>query len=179
MTTITTERPIIFSTSMVKAIEAGIKTQTRRIVKISDSPRLVGGQIIDNEACFFVAGQSKPFKKIKCPWCPGDRLWVREAWAAGGYGPIHRASYSHPDMVMWKPSIHMKREIARIFLEVTAVRVELLNDIGNIDAFAEGVPPNCDAEPVDVFLTIWNDINGVGAWQKNPWVWVIEFRRVK
>ena len=143
-----------------------------------------------------------------CPYGqPGDRIWVREAWkhieggpvydAAGGvadsFDPetIYRASrpkYPGP----WKPSIHMPRWASRINLEITGVRLERLQDISEDDARAEGAR-ECD--PVsgrEVLLAgpsqrgsfvlhyrdIWEQINGPGSWEANPWVWVVEFKRV-
>ncbi|HBO6815976.1 TPA: hypothetical protein L4857_005820 [Pseudomonas aeruginosa] len=85
----------------------------------------------------------------------------------------------------WKPSIHMPRAISRILLEITAVRVERLQDITEDQAIAEGI----DTHPMGfygngcitaggAFLELWESINGDGSWAANPWVWVIEFRRV-
>jgi len=99
-----------------------------------------------------------------------------------------RKAYRKPDA--WRPSIHMPREYSRILLEVVNVRVERLQDISEEDAKAEG------ATPSDALLTgefsglkrvayrleyknLWNRINGPGSWDANPWVWVVEFRRVK
>lgn len=100
----------------------------------------------------------------------------------------------HGERSCWKPSIHMPREACRILLEITAVRVERLNDISQEDARAEGVKPAGDMLPdyPDTFLTpkgdfaiakvafqrLWQSIYGEESWAANPWVWVIEFRRV-
>ncbi|BEM02898.1 hypothetical protein SM14VA4_04700 [Serratia marcescens] len=100
----------------------------------------------------------------------------------------------HGERSCWKPSIHMPREACRILLEITAVRVERLNDISEEDAKAEGVKPAGDMLPdyPDTFLTpkgdfatakvafqrLWQSIYGEEGWAANPWVWVIEFRRV-
>ncbi|AOZ52666.1 hypothetical protein BKX93_01490 [Chromobacterium vaccinii] len=93
----------------------------------------------------------------------------------------------------WKPSIHMPRTASRILLEITDVRVEQLQDISEADAVAEG----CVAEPCDhsrqscedigcygptaagAYHWLWNRLNGAGSWDANPWVWVIEFKRVE
>lgn len=132
---------------------------------------------------------------------PGDRLWVRETW---GYNPdfpgmdsraCYRADPGHKyDGIKWKPSIHMPRAACRLMLEITGVRAERLNDCSESDAAAEGALPICAGaapcidqqarhygeEPtaVSAFASLWNSINGAGAWADNPWVWVIEFRRV-
>ena len=89
----------------------------------------------------------------------------------------------------WKPSIHMPRWASRIQLEITGVRVERLNDISEEDAKAEGVTNfgnitdqltgERDRDAVDSFIELWQSINGSGSWVANPWVWVIEFKRVK
>jgi hypothetical protein len=141
----------------------------------------------------------------RCPYgVPGDRLWVRECWA---YNPdfgqnlnfvCYRADPGHEyDGLRWRPSIHMPRKACRIVLEVTGVRVERLQDISEADARAEGVRQMRDgsgcwvsregpANLVTPWLTareayadLWNVINGASAWDANPWVWVIEFKRVK
>lgn len=105
---------------------------------------------------------------------------------------IYRASWDGQEMVGWKPSIHMPRWASRINLEITAVRVERLNDISEADAKAEGVLQvesdgyqNYDGtggywgSAINSFETLWESINGAGSWQENPFVWVIEFKVVK
>jgi hypothetical protein len=86
----------------------------------------------------------------------------------------------------WRPSIHMPRWASRILLEITAVRVERLNDISHDDAKAEGCcygrgggVPDFAVTPADHFPTLWASIYGEESWRANPWVWVIEFRRVE
>lgn len=95
----------------------------------------------------------------------------------------------------WKPSIHMPKEAARIWLEITNVRVERLNDISEEDAVAEGVTPairrnfgySCEEsiesfymnQATHTFKLLWESINGEGSWEKNPWVWDVEFVRVE
>jgi len=141
------ERPILFSAPMVRALRAGTKTQTRRVVKdrhIDAAP----------PACFF------QWLRERCPYGQtGDRLWVRETWQHSNFplGPydesctvFYRADYMDdphgPDGEKspegryrnWEPSIHMFRSASRILLEVTAVRVERLQDISAADAVAEG-----------------------------------------
>jgi len=92
-----------------------------------------------------------------------------------------------PDSVRWRPSIHMPRWASRVTLEVTGVRVERLQAISEVDAIAEGIgqsqrtggwlPGNC-AAPEWAFRELWEQINGAGSWQADPWVWVVEFKRV-
>lgn len=97
----------------------------------------------------------------------------------------------------WKPSIHMPRWASRITLEVTGVRVERLQEISREDAWEEGIPQTAgEAGPlglmnpeepghewdnrtsVENFARLWESINGPGSWAANPWVWVVEFKRV-
>lgn len=177
------ERPILFSGPMVRAILNGTKTQTRRIVKpqpvhIDGLGTVMNPSVITGNSC----------KHGK----PGDTLWVRETWAhralrvsgPEGYGcPVFRADdvdrrlpsgpYNRVDR--WRPSIHMPRWASRITLQITAVRVERLQDISEEDAIAEGV----EFGAKESYRTLWDSINGAGAWDANPWVWVIEFKRVK
>lgn len=141
-----------------------------------------------------------------CPFGnAGDRLWVRETFMdltgtgieatsgkfegfayradtpAGSYGDDVRKEYG----LKWTPSLHMPRKACRIMLEITAVHVERLNDISHEDAKAEGCcygrgggVPDFAVTPADHFPTLWASIYGVDSWNANPWVWVIEFRRV-
>jgi hypothetical protein len=135
---------------------------------------------------------------------PGDRLWVREnfyqpgCWLApdwpgadaddatwsGGKKIIYAADAPKPEKGFRSfPSIHMPRWASRILLEVVAVRVERLQEITEGDAEAEGagIPlVGCDDDFCrGVFREIWQGINGPGSWDENPWVWVVEFKRVE
>lgn len=143
-----------------------------------------------------------------CPYGqPGDRLWVRETFhTVDGHSAFYRADYAHDPKgdkehgIVWTPSIHMPRWASRITLEVTSVRVERLNDITPIDACAEGLSQRTAKmhhrrieqfglpgwrdvhwrfSPVDAYRMLWEQINGAGSWEANPWVWVIEFEVVK
>jgi hypothetical protein len=187
------ERPILFSAPMVCAILAGTKTQTRRVVKPRGLP------------CWSVQPADIPRILPFCPYGqPGDRLWVREAFGDCTKGadimagmhydpPLYRAdadSYGllghdglgpvYEEEIRWRPSIHMPRKFSRITLEVTDVRVERLQDISEADAKAEGCGP-ATAYPHqyrDAYAALWEQINGPGSWAANPWVWVVEFKRV-
>lgn len=201
-------RPILFSGPMVRAILDGRKKVTRRPVKSAlvdrlDPPR---GQA-DVEAGYpFVECEDGYVSAVKiCPYGqPGDRLWVRETFnrtnpggAEGVY--YYRADGRFPAAIggdrfsgreAWKPSIHMPRSASRILLEVTAVRVERLQDISEEQAEAEGVHRDMRmwfatdeggpafTWPQNAFEHLWRKINGTESWDANPWVWVVEFKRI-
>lgn len=194
------ERPILFSGAMVRAILDGRRTQTRRMVK--PTPDIVHGDIVARHTPKDMA-LGRLGEIIRCPYGqPGDRLWVRETWAqpaALDPGPtVYRADYPAcvpagfenippAEAITWKPSIHMPRALCRIRLEITGVRVEGLNDCSVRDAIAEGADPEfpdplisqaCPEDYVAGYRKLWDSINGTGAWAANPWVWVVEFRRV-
>jgi len=196
----TKEHPIIFNGPMVRAILAGRKTQTRRVMKPQPDPdgKVDVGEIGSTRGFAYVRGsRGGRCTKIPCPYGqPGDRLWVRETWALtdqAGYHeadawPVYRAD--DPDWETmegwrWRPSIHMPRWASRITLEITDVHVERLQDISAGDAAAEGVDGVVSVaithDPVpsrNAFRVLWDSINakrGYG-WDANPWVWVIEFR---
>ncbi|HBN9749073.1 TPA: hypothetical protein L3923_003537 [Pseudomonas aeruginosa] len=98
--------------------------------------------------------------------------------------------YAELDQARWRPSIHMPRWASRILLEITAVRIERLQDISEKQALAEGVELEGEGvcwagaagtasdSPVESFRLLWELINGAGSWNANPWVWVVEFKRV-
>lgn len=181
-------KPILFNTEMVQAILDGRKTCTRRVLK---HPFEVhpNGYI------------TKPRGNERlCPYIPpyqsGDVLYVRETWCKGSYENEKEKYYYKADdnnfFCTWHPSIHMPKEAARIFLKVTNVRVERLQDITDDEAAAEGANfkdgKNVGFEEkmrrtsIERFIEIWNstikktDLERYG-WDANPWVWVIEFER--
>lgn len=159
-----TERPILFSAPMVRALLAGTKTQTRRVLKAEPPP---GAQRVirpfQDERLQWAAtdphdmeqGQLVLGEAPRCPYGkPGDRLWVREAFSGARAYETHGYALKDYGNKLWywadgnprsgdwtkpKPSIHMPRALSRITLEVTGVRVERLNDISEADAEAEGV----------------------------------------
>lgn len=197
------ERPILFSAPMIRAVLAGTKTQTRRLVKPAPPPDLPhsGGtswlwsEKLGNFQPYGTVGHiPMPMKMgIRCPFgVIGDRLWVRESFrmsASGGevHYPASLSDYDRAEKGPWKPSIHMPRAASRIDLDVTGVRVERLQDITPSDAIAEGIfgdgryatePPL--PYPVATFKKLWDSINGGrGSWASNPWVWAVSFRRVE
>lgn len=204
MTKTIKERPILFSAPMVRAILDGRKTQTRRAFSEKLKFNLDCAARI-GEVSFFVDEQrlGKNDLGYVLDFCPygqaGDRLWVREThyekgewrrqdwpdaddfyWA--GHGEyLYAATDEKPKngYRTW-PSIHMKRRASRILLEIVSVRVERLQDISEADAKAEGSSELlCKGfTHKHGFELIWESINGAGSWQANPWVWVIEFRRI-
>lgn len=181
------EKPIIFSTEMIKAILDGRKTQTRRVIR--KQPK----RLIDN---------IKRYIYLNCPYEIDQILWVRETWCFGEEpGEIWYKAYdcdvecfNDADDRKWKSPVFMPRKYTRIFLKVKNVRAERLQDIVTEDIEAEGI---CKApyfyyddeeykdfneeEYRDAFKELWDSINkkrGYG-WDKNPWVWVIEVERIK
>jgi hypothetical protein len=143
-------------------------------------------------------------QRVPCPYgAPCDRLYVRETWAqpaALDPGPtVYRADYPAcvpaeyenvppADAITWKPSIHMPRALSRITLELTGVRVERLRDISEDDALAEGVHAGSweydNGEGTETaresFQCLWDSLAAPGTdWQANPWVWVVEFKRIE
>lgn len=185
-----TERPILFSGSMVRALLSGQKTQTRRICKPQPaSPfQSVSGAWVDMRESGIAA--------IRCPYGePGDRLWVRETWTTSDkvlpwiedpfiYGADLNENGVTKWAARWKPSIHMPRAASRITLEVTDICIERLQDISTEDARAEGYSTMEGPRPW--FSRIWDEINARDdekssnvSWSANPWVWVVEFRRIE
>jgi len=137
-----TERPILFSAPMVRAILDGRKTQTRRAVKRPASlDSLEASPNYPGEWVPWVDGD--PQESILCPYgVPGDTLWVRESWCAADVpsGFCYMADHpGDPRGLGWRPSIHMPRKASRLTLRITNVRVERLQDISEADAIAEGL----------------------------------------
>jgi hypothetical protein len=146
------EKPILFSTPMVKAILEGKKTQTRRV--ITPQPKFIlkehnGGwnEYSEYPIADPVCNSPWGYGRI-CKYKVGDILWVREAFRKGNILSFYPLKYyykaDNPERkdAIWKPSIHMPREAARLFLEVTSVRVERLQDITDKEAIAEGMITN-------------------------------------
>lgn len=166
---------------MVRALLAGTKTQTRRVLK---------------QVQIRSAGMPEPeWRSVHalCPYGqPGDRLWVREAFSGSiayerhGYplkewgNKVWYWADGNPDIGDWtrqRPSIHMPRHLSRVLLEVTGVRVERLQDISEADAMAEGTTRHPDGR-WHAYRSLWTHINGSSSWDSNPWVWVVDFRRL-
>lgn len=187
-----TEKPILFSTEMIREIIAGRKTQTRRIIK---KPKLDG---------------HKAMTPWRCPYGPvgteGGRLWVREAHAIvpatayagstddgvnqlphrvspdGTSWAVYRQGWTRCTPQRWRPSIHMPRWACRLILNVKSIRAERLQDITPNQIINEGFP-RTDPRQSDVtlrsrFANAWDKLNGKrpgGSWADNPWVWVVNF----
>lgn len=150
---------------------------------------------------------NRNFAHVKCPFGkPGDRIWVRETWSEAGasapYLTLYRANYPEHvpahyenippvNEIHWTPSIHMPRWASRITLEITDARVERLNNISYDDAISEGIKQEWTCidpglglcahknDVQDDYETLWKSIYGEESWAANPWVWVIEFKRVE
>lgn len=215
-----TERPILFSAPMVRALLAGTKTQTRRVLKPQPpaDTYTVGTYHHPDPRPRFWAWTNSPTRpecanlSDWCRPCPygqrGDRLWVRETFMdlrgtgvehrPDPRGPLQRYAYqadtppgSFGDEarkeygLKWKPSIHMPRAACRILLEIVSVRVERLQAISDADLECEGLQETIDAGidhdgyPRDAWRALWSSINGADSWAADPWVWVVEFRRVQ
>jgi len=201
--------PILFSTAMVQALQAGRKTQTRRVVK----PQPIDNTEVDGN---FFEGNYKGFVKVDGhpdwqrlfaenhgPYKKGDVLWVRETWAkfdtlakAGIEQEfIYRSLGESIPGLKWKPSIFMPKAAARIFLKIKDIRVERLQAISEADAIAEGVEKYHDtgfykmyggkrendwvANAYASYAYLWESINGPESWDVNPWVWVVEFEQIE
>ena len=187
------ERPILFNGPMVCAVLDGSKTQTRRIMREQVcAPGIV--QIARPGYCEIINEYGVHIPGFHCPYGePGDRLWVREAFCASSFYDACKPSEIYPGAGLrypadgpsigckTRPSIHMPRWASRITLEITGVRVEQLNDCSDSDALAEGVDrtnTSITGYARERYQRLWESINGVGSWNANPWVWVVEFRRV-
>ena len=177
------EHPIIFNTEMVKAILDGRKTVTRRPVK-SGFPIDEDGCLITNditESMWRKVNKYLPMHFGVSYFCPfgqiGDRLYVRETWAFD-HAPlehdwlVYRADGHELETTKnWSPSIHMPKKYARIWLEITDIRVERVQEITFNELGKEGFKGELSQAMID-FESYFNNFS------LNPWVWVIEFKRV-
>lgn len=193
-----TERPILFSGAMVRAILQSQKQQTRRMLRPQPHEDLADTVHYDRATGGAMWASIRGDHGVACPYGkPGDRLWVRETWREDRqshedpdregdlYGYLHRADPDEKDSKRhpWRPSIFMPRAACRLVLEVTGVRVERLQAITEPDAIAEGcfALGDSDCTARRQYEILWDSLNakrGFG-WASNPWVWVIEFRREK
>ncbi len=197
------ERPLLFSAPMVRAILEGRKTQTRRVVKPQPEYKSVGAAFaswVFKGGLLYPNAREEVL--ALCPYGqPGDQLWVRETTIITPKHWNDGADYTHIDSdgdkrivkylatspnreaaddykLKATPSIFMPRWASRITLDLTVVRVERLNKISDADCLAEGVDPlprNCLVSIQASYAAIWEAINGPGSWDRNPWVWVLDF----
>lgn len=218
------EIPILFSTPMVKSIDVDIKTQTRRtkgLEEFNENPNCWSFKYRGENLWSAKHKLSSVWElEFKCPYGQvGDLLYVRETFSRhfmwngaslkewsktigdgntcffykdetilGGCSPSQREN-------RWWPSIHMPKAAARIWLEITNIKIERLNDISFADhyndALAEGVERHSDGfwknyegeavkycVPQGSFRSLWCSINGKKSWEQNPFVWVITFKKV-
>lgn len=191
-------KPILFNTEMVRAILDGRKTVTRRIVKNNPeecTSKVVNGvcKICDDKGGFYLPDD---YVKVRSPYKVGGILYVRETWYYETFYedtdditdlPFGNCSWRYvykadrldypviPDH--WHPSIHMPKEAARIFLQVTDVRVERLQDIDDDGVVAEGLEIGAPFDELWDSTIKKSDIAKYG-WAANPFVWVIEFERI-
>lgn len=216
-------KPILFNTDMVRAIQNGTKTVTRRVMKgVPETAHMFLGINQETQKAEFLCGEIRNEicadfgVEIALPYKVGDILYVRETWRyvydldeherlikkSGRYiyyadNPNPFDTWITPDgtkrySMPWKPSIHMPKDAARIFLRVTNVRVERLQDIRYEDCLAEGVQLTFlqQRDLAKRGLIAWNRFSVVWdstvkksylnkyGWDANPWVWVIKFERI-
>lgn len=184
--------PVSFKAQMVLGIVNNLKWVTRRPVKGAAAKWLI------DQPPEWVASKANDL----CPYGqPGDRLWVREAWATHAcldkvpprdlvYQDVVYLADGQPRKGKYRPAMFMPRWASRILLEVVAVRVERLQDITEAQAIAEGIMRDGEgwcgyesgpwfASPIGAFRSLWESIHGPGSWDANDYVWVIEFRRLQ
>jgi len=186
------ERGILFSGPMVKAIQSGAKTQTRRAAK---------------DQVYIEKISQTPFNPLCIYGKVGDRLYVRETFCKLDKNHVIDSEYNYKadatplseemrlDFVKagypykWTSSIFMPRAASRITLEITNVWLETLQCISEEDAIAEGITlPNYAEqavkdvkypEPSEIFMDLWIKINGKKSWDSDPWVWVLKFKVIE
>lgn len=198
-------KPMLFNTPMVRAILAGRKTVTRRAAFANEYLKEFphegnpdGWWFLGRAYESFDAAMNSEVQGVMslCKYRKGDILYVRENWSMASDlfdakpGPVYMADYTDNELAelkakhfRWHPSIHMPRDLARIYLRVTDVRVERLRDIFNDppgptnQIVREGCAYGCD------FIAVWEnsvpkDQRPIYGYYANPWVWVIEFERI-
>lgn len=225
-------KPILFNTEMVKAILDGRKIQTRRAIPLKNNDLIFTGFVVSSTAknregyCAFGKNKEQELEFIKPKYKVGDILYVKETWTLGkkftikpenvwyirndlGNEVYYKADlndnfYDPDNICKWKPSIHMPKKYARIFLKVTNVRVERLQDISDEDCIKEGIVEvtkdnqvfkfciydkkdysstpwqDMPKNPQEVYKKLWNSTTKDGyKWEDNPYVFVYEFERIE
>lgn len=192
-----TDRPILFSAPMIRALLIGRKTQTRRVLKNPEYFGCPTGDCPHDYQAECDAAMAA-LTSADIGYGVGDRLWVRERlerasseaicyYADGAWLPNTPWEWKRDSL----PSIHMPRRLSRLTLTIADVRVERLQDISDTDACAEGISKYPDGwhwernlepyvrfigkTPRDAYANLWNSINGPGAWEANPWVCALTF----
>lgn len=225
-------KPILFNTEMVRAILDGRKTCTRRVIKPQPQSRLCYTYAGSHKGCIgkwtypnrgaheFWGEEYKLPENIKDeelskqwnpPYQTDDILYVRETWKRAPNGYYYYEDWQRndiADVTKWKPSIHMPKEAARIWLKIMNVRVERLQEMKPVDVIKEGAYPDCwdclntygesgsqccygteeQCSQCDEVMMEWeklwtstikkSDLDRYG-WNANPYVWIIEFERCK
>lgn len=202
-------KPILFNTEMVRAILDGRKTCTRRICKDANEYTVPDMDFYNADRRTYAVynfvdkehTEQLSTAERTCPICTGDILYVRETWKEAPKGYYYYEDWQKDDIAdvtKWKPSIHMPKEAARIWLKVMNVRVERLQEITDEQAKREGIQydecptgftwkqetdmHNCYTTPIGAMQALWNstikksDLDRYG-WDANPYVWVISFER--
>lgn len=202
------ELPILFNTEMVRAILDGRKTCTRRLVRFlpGENPQWTG---YIRDGLMLYNGKNEPCIR-KAPYQPGDTLYVRETWKKAPNGYYYYEDWQRgdiADLTKWKPSIHMPKEAARIWIKIMNVRVERLQEMKPVDVIKEGAYPDCwdclntygesgsqccygteeQCSQCDEVMMEWeklwtstikkSDLDCYG-WDANPYVFVIEFVKI-
>lgn len=192
-------KPILFNTEMVRAILEDRKTVTRRCVKHEINVFEKNGETLVYDHRFLFDFVLDAYIKSQARYKKGDVLYVRETW--GDYDGeasyyLYKADYTEGqkgfwfekehihwvELPKWKPSIHMPKEAARIFLRVTDVKIERLQDITLSDVLKEGleIEKYVSTPLMKKFSNLWDttvdkkEINQYG-WDANPYVWVYYF----
>lgn len=190
-----TDRPIIFSAAMIRALLDGRKSQTRRLLK-PQPPEWVK-RMTHEGRCGWIGSGDGHGTLMHVPYAVGDRLWCREGFSYGWpveenhqlpecnqeHAITYRTDGNRPfGGGKWHSPIHMPRWASRLTLTVTEVRVQRLQEISEADAVADGIEPgrrlSCGGmshTAVDIFCDIWTSIHGPEAWALNPWCAVLSF----
>jgi hypothetical protein len=209
MKTINKEKPILFNTTMIQSIEAGLKTRTSRVMDFCKVFSLEYSDYFDEielrEIKLFKDGSLRsvfdtddvPFSS-KSKYQKGDTLWVRETWSINSdnkfvYKAQTESEFDKP-ITGWKPAIHLPLKAARIFLKVTDVKADRLQNISESEAISEGICrpfPNSNLwlsytkptvlykDPRTSFESLWISIYGEESWESNPWIWSYEFQTME
>lgn len=190
--------PILMSTPMVKAImntnleipvgpidsTLPFKAMTRRMRGLEelnvcpDDWAKPSFDSVNNQVVFTREHNGAQQVIVRCPYgSMGDLLWVRETHSFYREAILYKADEPHIfKNVKWKPSIHMPKDYARIWLRNTGYKIERVQDITSAESEYEGIKPRKFLGGIDEFRELWISINGWDSWNHNPWVWVVGFQ---